>query len=195
MGTAEEEEQASKEEEGEHQTPRCLLPSASLTGRLHCDIDVVVGEQLQQILIRGEIHLSATPIVFDDHSRSPIGGNRHAADLVLLNRLNKIAVAEGSCSGRRVRPVKEGRTHSDHNDHQKDVKADVAPTLVQGSLASDEGMLIEILRDQAARSTSTTLLKANHSGISSPLRSILRNWVPLSFLTCSPRVSACSAVT
>merc|ERR1719327_600389 len=38
----------------------------------------------------------------------------------------------------------------------------------------------------SARRTSTTDLKANHSGISSPSRSILRNLVPESFLTSRP---------
>lgn len=46
----------------------------------------------------------------------------------------------------------------------------------------------------SARSTSTTDLKANHSGISSPARSILRNLVPDSFITSMPFSFASSAV-
>ena len=41
----------------------------------------------------------------------------------------------------------------------------------------------EVLYFHSARSTSTTDLKANHSGISSPARSIWRNLVPESFLS------------
>ena len=195
LGAAEEEEQSSQQKQREQQAAGSLLPSPGLTRRLHCDINVVIRQQLEQILVWSKVDLSAAPVVLDNHSRAPIWGNGDAADLVFLNSLNKIAVAQSASSGCGVGTIKEGSAHRDDHDHKQDVKADVAPTLVQGSLASDEGMLIEILRDQAARSTSTTLLKANHSGISSPLRSILRNWVPLSFFTCRPRVSACSAVT
>merc|ERR1719446_1074129 len=46
----------------------------------------------------------------------------------------------------------------------------------------------------SARSTSTTDLKANHSGISSPARSIWRNLVPESFFTSRPFSLASSAV-
>ena len=46
-----------------------------------------------------------------------------------------------------------------------------------------------------SRSTLTTDLNANHSGMSSPPRSILRNLVPESFFTLSPFFSATSAVT
>ena len=46
-----------------------------------------------------------------------------------------------------------------------------------------------------SRSTSTTLLKANHSGIGSPPRSIFRNFVPLSFFSVRPFSLATSAVT
>ncbi len=45
------------------------------------------------------------------------------------------------------------------------------------------------------RSTSTTLLKANHSGMASPERSICLNFVPLSFLMLRPSFLACSAAT
>ena len=50
-----------------------------------------------------------------------------------------------------------------------------------------------VLYFHSARSTSTTDLKANHSGISSPARSIWRNLVPESFLGLAPDSLAASA--
>lgn len=50
-------------------------------------------------------------------------------------------------------------------------------------------------RSISVRSTSTTLLNANHSGISSPARSISLNFVPESFFVVRFSFSATSAVT
>ena len=173
--TPEEEEKTAEQKQREHKTARSLLPGPRLTGWLDGDVNVVVGEQLQEILVGREVDLGATSVVLNDHGGTAIRRNGYPTDLVLLHSFNEIAVAESAGGRRRIRTIQESRADRDHHDHKQDVKTDVAPTLVQGSLASDEGMLIEILRDQEARSTSTTLLKANHSGISSPLRSILRN--------------------
>ena len=143
LSTAEEEEKPAKQQQGEDQAGGSLLPGARLTGRLNSNVDVVVGEQLEQILIGSEIHLGPTTVVLHDLSCTAIRRQQHPADLILLNTLHKIAVPQrASLRLRTAATSKESR--SDHNDrqHQQGPEADVSPTLVQGSSASDEGMLI-----------------------------------------------------
>jgi hypothetical protein len=72
--------------------------------------------------------------------------------------------------------------------------------LIPQITATSMGMPALVQRADAALAgvgerTWTTDLKANHSGMSSPARSALRNLVPDRFSLCSPSRSATSAVT
>ena len=143
LGTAEEEEQTSQQKQGEDQTCGSLLPGSRLSGGLNGDVDVVIGEQLQKIFIRSEVHLGTTAVGLHDLSGAAIRRQQHSADLILLNTLHKIAVPQRASLRLRTAATSE-ESRSNHNDrqHQQGPKADVPPTLVQGSFASDEGMLI-----------------------------------------------------
>jgi hypothetical protein len=103
----------------------------------------VVGQQLEEILIGRKVHFRTAAIGLNDLSRASVGRQQHTADLIFLNPLNKIAVTKRACLGLRTTGTTE-ESRCDHYDrkHQKGPKADVSPAFVQGSSASDEGMLI-----------------------------------------------------
>ena len=141
LGAAEQEEQTTQQQQRKNQTSRRLLPGRSLTRWLYSDIHVVLRQQTQQLLVGGQVDLGSAAIVFHHLSGPAVGGNQHTADLVVLNCFNKIAVAHGPRFLLGVATPEESR--SDHHDRQDQQgrQADVAPTLVQGSRRSDEGML------------------------------------------------------
>ena len=66
-----------------------------MTGGLDGDIDVVLCEQTKQLPVRGQVHLSAATITFNNPCCALIGRDHHTADLIVLDRLNKLAVADG----------------------------------------------------------------------------------------------------
>jgi hypothetical protein len=110
-----------------------LLPSSWLSGRLDCNVDVVIRQHLQKVLIGSKIHLGTTTVGLHNLSCSTIRGEQHATDLILLNRLNKIAISQRASSRCRVRTVKECRANNDYYHYEEDVKPYISPTLVQGS--------------------------------------------------------------
>jgi hypothetical protein len=133
LSTAEQEEKTSEKQQREDQAGRRLLPGAWLARWLHSNVNVVVRQHLQQILVWSEVDLRTTAIGLNDLSGSTVRGKQNSADLILLNRLNKIAVPQRASCRCRVGTVKERRTHNDHYHHEQDVKSHIAPTLVQGS--------------------------------------------------------------
>ena len=82
------------------------------------DVDVVVGQQLEQIAIGSQVDHGPTAIVFDHLGRAAIGRNNHPGNFFGLNRLDKIAVAE--CAGLvgGLPGVEEGRADGYADNHQ-----------------------------------------------------------------------------
>ena len=94
------------------------MPGAGLTGGLNSDVNVVLGEQPEQFLVRCEVDFG-TPSVVLDHLGSPaIRRDQHPADLILLDGLDKVAVTQGASRCRRVGTIQEGRPDNDHNHHE-----------------------------------------------------------------------------
>jgi hypothetical protein len=95
LGTAEQEKQSTEEKKREDQTSCSLLPTGCLAGRLYSDVDVVLSEQTKQLTIRSKVDLRSTTVVLNNLSRALIRCDEHTADLIVLNSLDKFAVANG----------------------------------------------------------------------------------------------------
>ena len=77
LGTTQEEEETTQQEQGEDQGTKGLLPSLGLTGRLNSDVDLVALKELQQILVGGEVDHGALAVVLDHLGRAAIGSDQN----------------------------------------------------------------------------------------------------------------------
>ena len=134
LGAPEEEEQTTKQQQREDQTSSSLLPARGLTGGLHGDINAVFGQQTEQLTIGGQVDLGTTAVVFNHLGGALIRRNQHTADLVILHRLNELAVADGVHLGLAATAATKERW-CNHNDrqNQKGPETDISPTLVHRS--------------------------------------------------------------
>lgn len=98
------------------------------------DVHAVFGQQTEQLTIRGQVDLGTTAVVFNHLSGALIGRNQHTADLVVLYRLNELAVADGVHLGLAATAATKERW-CNHNDrqNQKGSETDISPTLVHRS--------------------------------------------------------------
>ena len=133
LGPAQQEEQTSQQQKGENQTANGLLPRSWFTAGLHRNVDVVVGEQLEQVLVGGQVDHGTTAVVLHHLGRAAIGRDQHPRHLIALHRFHEVAVAQGARSVGRLRTIQEGRAHGDHHDHQEDIEPRIAPALFHGS--------------------------------------------------------------
>ena len=131
LGAAQQKEQTPQQQQGEEQAAHRLLPGRRFTAGLHRDVHVVVGEQLQQILVGSEIHHGPLAAALHHLGGAAVGGDQHPRHLIGLNRLHKVAVAQGARRVGRVGTIEERRAHGDHHDHQEHVQPRVAPAFVQ----------------------------------------------------------------
>ena len=77
LGTTQEEEETTQQEQGEDQGTKGLLPGLGLTGRLDSDVDLVTLKELQQILVGGEVDHGALAVVLDHLGRAAIGSDQN----------------------------------------------------------------------------------------------------------------------
>ena len=133
LGPAQQEEQTSQQQKGENQTANGLLPSSWLPAGLHRNVHVVVGEQLEQVLVGGQVDHGTTAVVLHHLGRAAIGRDQHPRHFIALNSFHEVAVAQGARSVGRLRTIQEGRAHGDHHDHQEDIEPRIAPALFHGS--------------------------------------------------------------
>ena len=150
LGAAKQEEQSTQQQQGEQQAAQRRLPCRRLTAGLHVDVNVVLAQQVEQVLIGGQVHLGALAITLNGQCCAPIRSNQHLGDFVALNGLNEVAVAEvDRCIvGRVGTSSNKGGAEGDQHHHQQDIQPRVAPTLLcgQGSTPRDYGMLTAVAR-------------------------------------------------
>ena len=110
----------------------------------------MLAEEIQQVLIGGEVDLGALAIALDCQCCAAIRGDQHLGDFVALNGLNEVAVAEvdRSVVGRIGAPTDKRGAEGDQHNHEQDIQPRVAPTLLcgQGSTPRDYGMLTAVAR-------------------------------------------------
>ena len=120
LGTAEQEEQSTKQQEREDQASGCLLPTGRLTGRLDRNVDIVFSQQTKQFTIGCKVDLRPSTVVLNHLGRALIGCDQHATDLVIFHSFNKFAVANGVDLGliTTATAAKEGWCNDDNGQDQ-----------------------------------------------------------------------------
>ena len=145
LGAPQQEEETTEQQQGEDQAADRLLPGRRFPVGLNGDVDVVVGEQLEQVLVGGQVDHGALTVVLHHLGGAAVGGDQHPGDLVGLHGLDEVAVAEGAGGPGRIGTLQEGGAHRDHHDHQEHVEPRVAPAFLHDpvSLCENEsnGML------------------------------------------------------
>ena len=73
LSPAEQKEQSTQQQQREDQAAGCLLPGTRLARGLDSDINVVLGQQTQQFLVRSQVHLGSAAIVLNNLRCAAIG--------------------------------------------------------------------------------------------------------------------------
>ena len=132
LGPPQQEEQTPEQDQGEEEAAHRLLPGRRFAVRLHGDVHVVVREDFEEVLVGGEVHHGPLAIVLHHLGGAAVGGDQHPRDLVRLNGLNEIAVADGSGGSCRIGAFQEGGSQGDEDDHQQGIEPRIAPAFLQG---------------------------------------------------------------
>ena len=91
-----------------------------MTGGLDSNVDVVLSQQTKQLTIGGKVDLGPATVVLNHLGCALIGCDQHTADLVILDGLNKFAVANGVDLGLipTAAAAKEGWRNHDNGQDQ-----------------------------------------------------------------------------